>query len=100
MDCGDGTTGGAGAEEAPEVLGVTVMRKQEILGGGAAYYFSGLRIPVELKFVVDLYQNRYRLTSFNAALRSIIETNPGIALIVQELYDEGKAIPGGSRETE
>lgn len=57
-------------------------------------------VPAELKEVVILYQNRTRLPTFNAAIRCIIETHPGIAEIITELLYSLDSVPGGTRETE
>lgn len=45
-----------------------------------------LSIPEELRALVEIYQKRMKITSFNQALRVLVETHPGIDTLANELY--------------
>jgi hypothetical protein len=53
-----------------------------------------VRIPVELKYLVEWYKNTTRMPSFNYAVRHLLETHPEIARMAAELVQSGKDSDG------
>jgi hypothetical protein len=50
-------------------------------------------IPVELKYMIQRYQNIRKLPTFSAAFRELIETHPSIAQVLAQLYTAASQIP-------
>jgi hypothetical protein len=46
-----------------------------------------LSIPVELHYLVESYKNDMKIVSFNAAIRSLLESHPAIAMCITRVYD-------------
>lgn len=69
MDSGDGGTSGASAEESGRKV--------------ACFYM----LPVELKFLLDLYRINRRMQSSTEAMRRLLETHPDLTRLADMLYN-------------
>jgi hypothetical protein len=47
-----------------------------------------VRAPLELRMLIERYQSDRKLPSLNRAIVELMETHPGIARIVTEVYAE------------
>jgi hypothetical protein len=56
------------------------------VAGGNGFVGYPLRIPVELRTLIESYQNRMKIVSFNQALRTLIETHPEIDAEARAVY--------------
>lgn len=63
------------------------------MDGGNGFVSFPLRIPVELRIILELYQNDMKAISLNQAVRMLLETHPEIDKRVQALYAEGITTP-------
>lgn len=45
-----------------------------------------LSIPEELRVLVEIYQKRMKVVSYNQALRMLLETHPEIDRLASEIY--------------
>lgn len=59
------------------------------MAGRDGFVTTLITIPVELVYIVELYQNHIKSPTRNAAIRTLLETHPAIAEIVAGLYDTG-----------
>lgn len=69
MDSGDGSSG------------------SEVGGRKVACFYM---LPVELKFLLDLYRINRRMQSSTEALRRLLETHPDLTRLADMLYNEEK----------
>lgn len=53
-----------------------------------------VRVPVELKYLINYYKNDARLPSFNWAVRQLLETHPALARLAAEMVQSGKDAGG------
>lgn len=58
-----------------------------------------LTIPVELKRIVEKYQKRMKITTYNQAIRTLLETHPEVVYEVLRVYadvitSEREDVPG------
>lgn len=57
------------------------------MAGRDRIVITNLRLPSGMKMVVERYQNRRNLPSFNRAVIELLETHPEIQKMVAELLD-------------
>lgn len=48
-----------------------------------------VKVPVELKYLINYYKDDARLPSFNWAVRRLLETHPALAKLAAELIQSG-----------
>lgn len=53
-----------------------------------------LCLPEELVYILEVYKKHMKSPSRNAAIRSLIETHPAIAIILAGVYDNASDAPG------
>lgn len=51
-----------------------------------------VRLPIELRQLIERYQNDRRLPSINAAIIELVESSPGIASTLESVYDAAKSL--------
>jgi hypothetical protein len=66
------------------------------MAGGNGFVSFPATMPSELLTLIDRYQKRMKITSRNGAVRSLIETHPAIAKMVEDLYDASSPTSGGA----
>jgi hypothetical protein len=53
-----------------------------------------VRVPPELRYIVNLYSHRYQSVSRSAAIRQLLETHPALVELAEMLYDLSKPEEG------
>ena len=48
-----------------------------------------LMLPIELRYLLDLYKINRRMQSTNEAMRRLLETHPDLTRLAEVLYNEG-----------
>lgn len=61
---------------------------------GWTQLYVNVKVPSELKYLVNYYKVVAGLPSFNWAVRQLLETHPALAKLAAELYTNSKAPDG------
>lgn len=52
-----------------------------------------LRIPVELRYLLERYQSHMKIRSLNGTIRTLLETHPALDKELQSVYAEAVTSP-------
>lgn len=66
------------------------------MAGRDGFVTTLVTLPVELVWIVELYQDNIKAPTRNAAIRTILETHPAIAELVAMMYDAGSRTGGAA----